>query len=205
MSRDREAANSADCKSVGNESFAGSSPAPGTMPPRCIPRNFLISNLAAMLYMQRGDKLTYLELGTAFNETLDLIAQTVPGARCIGVDPKAATSPHPNVELYSMTSAEYFAAHAKDDAPFDLCYIDADHSYEAVKSDFACVWHHMSDQSLILLDDTWPESREGAEPGYSNDAYRMYFSLMNDHYESVTIPATPGLTIIRKASSHLRW
>ena len=104
-----------------------------------------------------------------------------------------------------MTSAEYFAAHAKDDAPFDLCYIDADHSYEAVKSDFACVWHHMSDQSLILLDDTWPESREGAEPGYSNDAYRMYFSLMNDHYESVTIPATPGLTIIRKASSHLRW
>lgn len=202
MSRDGGAAIPADCKSAGNATFAGSSPAPGTI--TCIPRNFLISNLAAMLYSQKGH-LTYLELGTAANETLDLVAEVVPGAKCIGVDTKPVDSPHTNVELYSMTTVEYFWDHAEGDAPFDLCYIDANHAYESVVGDFEAVWPHMSDQSLVLLDDTWPASREATDPGYSNDAYRMYFYLLRERYEAVTIPAGPGLTIVRKAKTHLGW
>ena len=172
--------------------------------PDCIPRTVLVSNLVTMIGMQKGH-CTYLELGTAYNETLEFVAKASPQARCIGVDRKAVDPGLPNVTVYSMETAEYLAQFAGADGPFDVAYIDADHNFPAVLADFRAVVPSMADQSLILLDDTWPVSRETAAPGYCSDAYRMYSWLRLSGAESVTIPAYPGLTIVRIKGAHLPW
>ena len=172
--------------------------------PVCIPRSYLIANLAAMLGQQNGG-LTYLELGTAANETLGMVAGVCPQARCIGVDTRAVDPGLPNVTMYTMSTLEYLTQFAKDDAPFHLAYIDADHAFESVVMDFCTLYPFMADQSLILLDDTWPGSKEATDHGYSGTAYLMAHWLSVGGYEHVTIPASPGLTIVRKKERHLPW
>lgn len=172
--------------------------------PACVPRSPIVSNLVGMIGMERGS-VTYLELGTAANETLGLVARMNPAARCIGVDLRAVDPGLPNVTMYTMTTTEYLAQFAQADGPFNVAYIDADHSFRAVRDDFISVWNHMAEQSLILLDDTWPGSEGATDPGYSGTAFLMYDWLRDAGHEFVTIPASPGLTIVRKSSRHLGW
>lgn len=169
-----------------------------------MPRSPIVSNLVGMMGMDRG-AVTYLELGTAANETIGLVARMNPAARCIGVDPRAVDPALSNVTMYTMMSTEYLMEFAQADAPFNVVYIDANHNYDAVVSDFVGVSRFMADQSLILLDDTWPASKEATDPGYSGTAYLMHHWLSVGGYESVTIPAHPGLTIVRIKERHLPW
>lgn len=170
----------------------------------CIPRNVLVSNLVSMIGMQKG-RCNYLELGTAYNETLEFVAKSSPSAKCYGVDPRAIDPALPNVTVYNMLSKDYFDQFAAADGPFDVVFIDADHSYLAVLVDFARSLAHMADQSLILLDDTWPAAESETGDGYCSTAYKIVDWLKRAGYESVTIPAHPGLTIVRVSRSHLLW
>jgi predicted O-methyltransferase YrrM len=169
-----------------------------------MPRPFFVTAFAMALYQQLG-YLRYLELGVHIGETLQSVGSNVPDAKCYGVDDRDLTESGGNVQMYYMTTQEYLAWQAGRDGPFNVAYIDADHAFESVKADFLALYPHMADQSLILLDDTWPGTQADTVPGLCNDAYRMAGWLKDSGYESVTIPCEPGLTIVRKSARHLGW
>lgn len=99
----------------------------------------------------------------------------------------------------------------------DLLYIDADHSYEAVKQDFI-TWSKFvtPGTGVILLHDTYPINKKYLQPGYCNDAWKFANMIQksiccssdyNNNFEIVTLPGPHcGLSIIRKRTKHhLHW
>jgi len=114
----------------------------------------------------------------------------------------------PTYELayFRMTTQQFIENHAARLAPFDVVFIDADHSEDAVRKDFDGIWPYVSKEGLILLHDTNPETIKDTEPGLCGNAWLFAQDLFLDHndtpmYEVVTLPYHPGLTIIRKRIS----
>jgi len=134
---------------------------------------------------------SYLEFGTHLNETIS-------GVRCekrYGVDINPIVTP--GVHVFQMTTAEFIENHAAQHAPFDVVFIDADHSAESVRSDFFGIIDHVSADGLILLHDTNPETVVDTHRDLCGDAWKFAEVLWNDQYEAVTLPYHPGLTIVR--------
>jgi Methyltransferase domain len=134
---------------------------------------------------------SYLELGTHLNETIS----KVRCERRYGVDLKAVACP--GAQMFQMSTWKFIQDVAPTIAPFDVVFIDADHSAEAVEKDFNGIWPHVSKEGLILLHDTNPETVKDTEPGLCGDAWRFIYGKENV-LESVTLPYSPGLTIVRK-------
>ena len=146
-----------------------------------------------------------MELGVYIGETIRNVAANVPEAKCYGVDRIDRVKSQGNITMYEMDTQKYLSSQAGKDGPFNVAYIDADHAFDAVCTDFRGLWPFMADQSLIFLDDTWPGTKADTVPGLCNDAYRMHGWLRDGGYENVTIPCEPGLTIVRKFRTHLGW
>jgi hypothetical protein len=132
---------------------------------------------------------SYLELGTHLNETIS----RVRCERRYGVDLNAVECP--GAHTFKMSTAEFISGVAPALAPFDVVFIDAEHSESAVKRDFDGIWPHVSKEGLILLHDTNPETVADTVPGLCGDAWRFACSNAG---EAVTLPYHPGLTIVRK-------
>lgn len=112
--------------------------------------------LQRLLKLVEG-KRSVLEIGSSFGGTLRRIASVMPrGSKIVSVDLDCDTTPvflNPqaslkeacrqigmlggNVELFIGDShAASTIAAVKSHAPFDVCFIDGDHSYEGVKQDW---------------------------------------------------------------------
>jgi len=63
----------------------------------------------------------------------------------------------PNVDYYIGTSALYAATARRDKQEYDLIFLDADHSYEAVKQDIALWWPRLKDGGIMAFHDYHPE------------------------------------------------
>lgn len=140
----------------------------------------------------------YCELGVYQGDTLNRVAMALPpSALLVGVDTKAPAFLVAHVRFRQMTTATYFARHAEKDAPFDMVFIDADHSAASVLHDFEGIWPHVVDDGLVLLHDGNPETVADTDPGYCGDGWRAIKHLTSLH-EAATLPFHPGLTFIRK-------
>lgn len=146
----------------------------------------------------------YLEFGTYRNDTIS----KVRCARRYGVDRNAAhmgvllkTASDDQIHFFFMTTKHFIENEAKKYAPFDVCFIDADHSYEASKADFEGIWPYISREGLVLLHDSNPETLEDTDPGFCGDGWKFARELAKTH-EAVTLPYHPGLTIVRK---RIKW
>lgn len=90
---------------------------------------------------------------------------------------------------------------------FDFVFIDADHSELAVQGDFAHYVQLLRPHGLILLHDTHPIDEAATCQERCGDGYLAIdrFSRQTDHWEMMTIPLHPGLTLCRKRSTQLSW
>lgn len=135
---------------------------------------------------------SYLEFGTHHNETIG----RVRCERRYGVD--LAPVDCPGVRMFHMTTREFIKREAAALAPFDVCFIDADHSAEAVMEDFMGIMPHMAAEGLILAHDTNPETAADATPGYCGDGWKAAQFIVEGGYEAMVLPYHPGLMIARK-------
>jgi predicted O-methyltransferase YrrM len=157
----------------------------------------LIPFLARELGVRR-----YLELGIHENETIKGVAWALPpDSVVVAVDRNAPASRVKGVAYRIMTTSAYLTGPVVEDAPFDLVFIDADHSAEAVMSDFSNVWPYVAPDGLVLLHDTNPETIADTVPGLCGVGWKAAH-LLAPEYESLTLPYHPGLTLIRK---RVRW
>lgn len=161
---------------------------------------------------------SYLELGIWDGDCIVAVASAMSSMRgsdyhAIGVDRAERPRCREQHSLfgtfeYILTDTLQFLAseQAKTYAPFDLVFIDADHNAAAVEADFNAVFPLVADQGVILFHDTWPGTPELAGPYDCIDAWKVAVKLgSNTDYESLTLPYSPGLTIVRKRTKHLLW
>lgn len=139
---------------------------------------------------------SYLELGTHRNETISL----VKCEKRYGVDLNAVTCE--GVWMFQMSTREFLETKAADLAPFDFVFIDAAHSFQAVRADFAQVWPFVAPDGIVCFHDTNPEKASDVDPGLCDDSWRFALALMGAGHESVTLPYHPGVTIVRK---RVKW
>ena len=186
-----------------------SSPSTGQFIP---PKNFrdekwhldFIVHLASILKPNK-----YLEVGI---HHCGLFNKMIPFAdNLFGVDTNPASAYFMNksnkVKFFNSTSASFFEEAIERNEKFDFIFIDADHSKDAVKLDFAMSMKCLSDQGILVLHDTFPineaaTSRERCDDGYL--AIEELGKVVSD-YELVTIPIHPGVTICRKRRSQVNW
>lgn len=79
----------------------------------------------------------------------------------------------------------------------DLLFIDGDHTYEGVKTDFDLFRPWLGPDALVVFHDTAWESHKGHR-SYRNDlgVPRFLNDLQQQGLQSITFPAVPGLTVL---------
>lgn len=151
----------------------------------------------------------YVELGVHRAELFNRVLPFADSLVGIDIDPQAEKyiKRSPRARFFLGTTDEFAATLESDPLVIDLLFIDADHSAAAVKKDFETFFPYVKPHGLILLHDTHPGNVELTAPGWCGDAYRTVpeLQLQTDHYEMVTVPISPGLTICRKRDTQLAW
>lgn len=155
----------------------------------------------------------YLELGVRNAITIHKVGKASPNTKRIGVDisfPRLRPEQSGYV-FYEMTTNAFFEKLKKEEIklpPFDLVFIDADHSYEQIEKDFFNVFPFVAEHGLILLHDTYPPIKYLC-PDKCDTAYIAAENLRDISpawgFEICTFPCPPGITLIRKASTQLPY
>lgn len=135
---------------------------------------------------------SYLEFGTYDNSTI----RKVRCERRYGVDTKPVYEP--GLHMFQMTTQEFIAFEAAKYAPFDVCFIDADHNAEAVLRDFLGIIPYMVAEGLILAHDCNPETVADTAEGYCGDGWKAAQHIVEGGWEAMVLPYHPGLLIARK-------
>lgn len=110
------------------------------------------------------------------------------------------------VRLYQCTTDTFFTACVpaslpSDCLPFDVVFVDADHSYAGCLRD---LWHALEVvrpiTGLILVHDTYPTTPSLIDPRYCGEAWRALRDFAAEaNCEVVTLPGPwAGMSIIRK-------
>lgn len=97
-----------------------------------------------------------------------------------------------------MKTEQFFK---ENEETFDVIFIDADHSFDAVKYDFEQCLKILNKSGLIFLHDTDPITKKYTQPGYCNDCYKIINYLKEFHSELnfINLPITEaGLTIVQR-------
>ena len=152
---------------------------------------------------------TYVELGLY---QCELFNQMIPYAeKLIGVDMATAAGEHMSMlhkTRFANCSTDEFCKIAIDEGlEIDFLFIDANHSYESVKTDFFGFLPLVKEGGIIVLHDGYPKDLRHTGSGYCGDGFRAIDELTRDAkgYEMMTIPVHPGLTLARKRQNHLPW
>jgi hypothetical protein len=128
-------------------------------PEPCRDLSFYIRELTILSAMMNPTMI--VELGTNLGFGTFLLSKLNPGAKLITVDIGELTKgPEPELVptgfLARMNNVEYTQIFGnswktKIPEPFDFCFIDADHSYEAVVRDSYWAWEHRNPQKYIIV------------------------------------------------------
>jgi len=151
---------------------------------------------------------TYVEIGILRAGTFNLISPHV--TRAVAVDKNGCkyVTKLPHVEIYPILSDEFFLQWSD---PIDICFIDADHSKQAVLRDFDNALKFIREGTgAIFLHDTHPANRYYTHPDKCNDAYAAAWEIRTaEKYRDIEIVTLPwggaGLSICRKAPRQLAW
>jgi predicted O-methyltransferase YrrM len=82
--------------------------------------------------------------------------------------------------------------------PIDLLFIDGDHSYEGVKSDFELFSKWLTPASIVLFHDScWGHKRSHPSYRETMGVPRYLAELQAGGFHSVTLPVGPGLTLLQ--------
>ena len=165
--------------------------------------NFIL-NLASVMRPQN-----YLECGIYH---CGLFNQMIPFAQKLtGVDiaPEAGTYmvKSPKAQFVCSSTDDYAAKLRETGETFDFIFIDADHSRQAVRSDFMNYVGLLRPHGLLLLHDTHPIDQAATDNARCGDGYISIeeFSRQTEQWEMMTIPLHPGLTLCRRRTHQLKW
>jgi predicted O-methyltransferase YrrM len=139
----------------------------------------------------------YLELGIYDGSTLEKVSRVVP--RVIGVD-IADLRINKNIGEFHQTTTQEFLSNFNE--MVDVIFIDADHSFEAVKLDFEASLKNLNEFGMIILHDTDPISEKYIDKLYCGDSYKMIDWIKSEHpdMDVFTFPISEaGLTIIKRS------
>lgn len=146
------------------------------------------------------NKRNYIEYGVSNGYCIREIAKVVNMA--YGVDISEYDNRIDNIKYYKMTTNEFSIYHLQN-KKYSYAFIDADHTSYQVKIDFDYVFKYLEVGGYIFLHHTYPIHEKYLLPYASNDCYKVPL-LIKDEYskddriEILTLPISPGLTIIRK-------
>jgi hypothetical protein len=151
---------------------------------------------------------SYVEIGIRDGRSLAL---ALPGTRIVGIDP--AFSLHHIVDrkaqCFAEKSDDFFANHdlraMLGDLPVDLAFVDGMHRFEFALRDFANLERNAGPDSVILVHDCNPPTRESANPKqdtylWAGDVWKLLVCLAAERPDldvSVVDVAPTGLAIIR--------
>jgi len=151
-----------------------------------------------------GNLNTYLEIGIAKGECFNRVAPFVKG-KAYAVDINDKCKPYikgnPNLVCCICKSDDFFNI-SSIKIMFDLIFIDGEHIYPQVESDFINSWIRLNDNGIICIHDTYPPNKEYLQ--HCKDSYKIAERLRIDYgYEKnnmewITLPFYYGITIIRK-------
>jgi hypothetical protein len=130
----------------------------------------------------------YLEIGIHLGKTFF----AVEAAEKTGVDPNIRfdhrARSNPQERFFEITSDSYFETHADRGRPFDVCFIDGQHTFEQAFRDFTNVLFCSAPHAVIVIDDVNPAHWLAALPlgswqkvrpmfpeltGWSGDVFKM--------------------------------
>lgn len=151
----------------------------------------------------------YVEIGVASGKTMVLAR---PDCRRIGIDPAPSLTAGvaPEVAIYRMKSADFFAQHdlaaLLDGAPLELAFIDGMHLFENVIEDFASLERYCSRDSTLLIHDCLPlnavvAARTRQTTFWAGDVWRVLPILRRfrpDLAISAIACAPSGLAVVRR-------
>lgn len=158
-----------------------------------------IGNLAKALRPK-----SYLEVGVYKGETFRKVSAWATHSVGVDINPEVVKSiGRIRNSTFCTGSLEKVLPQLREFEPFDLVFIDADHSKESVLLDFRYARDLLSTKGLVLLHDTWPKSLEFSQPELCGDAWQAVSELRVTHpdWSFVTIPAHPGLTLCQRNDS----
>jgi predicted O-methyltransferase YrrM len=106
-----------------------------------------------------------------------------------------------NVILYEMSSDEFFSK--IQNIKFDMVFIDGDHNKEQVYKDFINVKDKVIQDGFVFFHDSYPHNEEMLSSMLSDNCWEAILRIKNEFYkewEIITLPFSPGLTIMKKMS-----
>ena len=123
-----------------------------------------------------------------------MIRKILPlAARAVWVDHNPVGTP-PGIG-HRITTDEFFSGYDGD--PFDMIFIDADHSYKSVRKDLLNSLKILVPGGTIILHDTDPSEAKYTDPGHCNDCYKILDDLVDLGLDAVTLPTdNSGMTIV---------
>jgi len=170
-----------------------------------IPENWhvdFVRDLSLIMQIQ-----VYAELGIYEGETFNSIV--APTKIAVDIDPKylsyADRSPNSKKILGDSTVLATFLS--DNSIRLDMLFIDANHSREAVYSDFSNLEAFMNPHGIVLMHDTFPKSKSYSAQQYCGDAYLALDKLTQDfkNWSFATIPVHPGLTLATRLPNRPNW
>jgi hypothetical protein len=139
----------------------------------------------------------YLELGVYDGSTFERVSKVVP--RVIGVD-IIDFRKDKSIGEFHQTSTQNFLNGFNEIV--DVIFIDADHSFEAVKLDFKNSLKNLNEFGIIMLHDTDPISEKYIAREHCEDSYKMIDWLKTEYpdMDIFTFPISEaGLTIVKRS------
>jgi predicted O-methyltransferase YrrM len=140
----------------------------------------------------------YLELGVYDGSTFEKVSTVVP--RVIGVD-IIDFRKNKNIGEFHQTTTQNFLNNFNEIV--DVIFIDADHSFEAVKLDFKASLKNLNEFGIIILHDTDPISEKYIARENCEDSYKIIDWLKTEYPEmdDFTFPISEaGLTIVKRSN-----
>ena len=140
----------------------------------------------------------YLELGVYDGATLEKVSTVVP--RVIGVD-IIDFRKNKNIGEFHQTTTQNFLNNFNEIV--DVIFIDADHSFEAVKLDFKASLKNLNEFGIIILHDTDPISEKYIAREHCEDSYKIIDWLKTEYpdMDVFTFPISEaGLTSVKRSN-----
>jgi len=140
----------------------------------------------------------YLELGCYDGYTLSKVAEVVPNVYGVDIKDERLTK---QGKFYEMTTDVFFKIFNQQQK-MDIIFIDADHSYEAVKRDFENSLNILNEHGIIFIHDTDPMNQMYMQKGYCGDSYKVVDYIQEkykDELNIITIPINEcGMSMVNR-------